>query len=42
MLTLDAKAMRTASDWFGFYEKFWTTKFDALDAVLKSNRKARK
>lgn len=42
VLSLDAKAMRTASDWFGFYEKFWTTKFDALDAVLKSNRKARK
>lgn len=42
MLSIEPKAVRAARDWFGFYEAFWTEKFDALDAVLKSNRKAKK
>ncbi len=30
-----------AHDWLGFYARFWTDQFDALDALLKAERGAR-
>jgi DNA-binding transcriptional ArsR family regulator len=33
---LAPSALAGAHDWLGFYERFWTTQFDALDALLKA------
>ncbi len=30
-----------AHDWLGFYRRFWTTQFDALDALLEAENAAR-
>ena len=33
---LEPTPLAAASDWFRFYEKFWTGKFEALDALFKA------
>jgi DNA-binding transcriptional ArsR family regulator len=37
---LAARPLAGAYDWLGFYEGFWTTQFDALDALLKAEAAA--
>lgn len=34
--TLDARALREASDWMEHYRQFWEESFDRLDAYLKT------
>lgn len=33
---LETRPLEGAHDWLGFYERFWTAQFDALDALLKT------
>jgi DNA-binding transcriptional ArsR family regulator len=43
--TLDAKALKQASDWIGDYRQFWEESFERLDEYLKeiqSNEKRQK
>lgn len=35
---LEAKPLAKISKWLTFYEKFWNTKFDALDAYLAEDK----
>jgi DNA-binding transcriptional ArsR family regulator len=37
---LAARPLAEAHDWLGFYERFWTGQFDALDALLKADADA--
>ena len=32
--SLNARAMKEAADWLGFYRKFWAGQFDALENYL--------
>jgi len=32
---LETRPLEGAHDWLGFYARFWTEQFDALDALLK-------
>jgi DNA-binding transcriptional ArsR family regulator len=32
---LDARRLQEAQHWLAFYERFWTERFDALDALLR-------
>jgi|SRR5580700_5930355 DNA-binding transcriptional ArsR family regulator len=32
-------ALESAHDWLGFYRRFWTAQFEALDAMLKAEGK---
>jgi DNA-binding transcriptional ArsR family regulator len=34
---LEANRLREASDWLGQWERFWTTRLDALEAELKKD-----
>lgn len=38
---LDAARLAAAQRWLNFYRRFWTERFDALDALLASRSKAR-
>lgn len=31
--------LKAAADWFGDYEKFWTDRLDALERVIRQNRR---
>jgi DNA-binding transcriptional ArsR family regulator len=33
---LRAAPLEDAHDWLGFYQRFWTAQFDALEALLKT------
>ena len=33
---LEPMPLEGAHDWLGFYRRFWTAQFDALDALLKA------
>lgn len=35
---LDAKPLTEVSQWLSFYDKFWNTKLDALDAYLAEDK----
>ena len=35
---LDARALASASEWLGFYRKFWNQSFDRLDKHLKKTQ----
>jgi DNA-binding transcriptional ArsR family regulator len=37
---LAADPLAGAHDWLGFYERFWTDQFDALDGLLKAEAAA--
>ncbi|WP_309122604.1 metalloregulator ArsR/SmtB family transcription factor [Paenibacillus sp.] len=32
---LDAESLASVYEWIGFYERFWTKQFDALERVLR-------
>jgi DNA-binding transcriptional ArsR family regulator len=34
---LDTAPLKAANEWLRFYERFWSEKLDALDAVLKAD-----
>lgn len=34
--SLQVQPLAAATDWLGFYQSWWTEKFDALDAALRS------
>ena len=34
---LETRPLEGAHDWLGFYERFWTQQFDALDALLRED-----
>jgi DNA-binding transcriptional ArsR family regulator len=36
MCRLNAGPLANAHDWLTFYEKFWTSRLDALEALLKA------
>jgi DNA-binding transcriptional ArsR family regulator len=36
---LDARPMHGGMEWIRFYEKFWNERLDALESILKSERK---
>ncbi len=40
--SLRAAPMKEASDWLGAYEKFWSGRFDALNAHLEKSKKNRR
>jgi DNA-binding transcriptional ArsR family regulator len=35
-LRLNPKPLASAHEWLGFYERFWTERLDALEALLKA------
>lgn len=37
VLRIDAQPLAAADRWLKFYEKFWTERFDTLQALLASN-----
>jgi DNA-binding transcriptional ArsR family regulator len=37
---LETRPLEGADDWLGFYRRFWSEQFDALDAVLKDQKPA--
>jgi DNA-binding transcriptional ArsR family regulator len=37
---LEAGPLATAQDWLGFYERFWTSRLDALDRLLRDEEEA--
>lgn len=37
---LDAQPLHGGMEWMRYYEKFWTTRLDALDAVLRAEDRA--
>lgn len=39
---LEAKRLAEAQEWIRFYERFWTERFDALEALLLEEDKASK
>jgi DNA-binding transcriptional ArsR family regulator len=38
---LEPTPLEGAHDWLGFYRRFWTAQFDALDALLKAEDTAK-
>ena len=40
MIHLKPEAMKSASEWLRFYERFWSTRLDALKTMLESEDKA--
>ena len=38
---LNASPLASAHDWLNFYEKFWTSRLDALEALLKAEDAAK-
>lgn len=36
---LEPGALASAHEWLGFYEQFWTSRLDSLDALLRSEPK---
>ena len=38
---LNAGPLASAHDWLNFYEKFWTSRFDVLEALLKAEDAAK-
>ena len=38
---LEPTPLEGAHDWLGFYQRFWTAQFDALEAQLKTEAEAR-
>ena len=38
---LEPTPLEDAHDWLGFYQRFWTAQFDALDAQLKAEDAAK-
>ena len=38
---LNAAPLASAHDWLNFYEKFWTSRLDALEALLKAEDAAK-
>lgn len=40
--SLSPKPLKEASEWLGFYEEFWNTSLDRLEAVLVSDLEAEK
>jgi DNA-binding transcriptional ArsR family regulator len=38
---LEPMPLAGAHDWLGFYQRFWTAQFDALDAVLEAENAAK-
>ena len=39
---LDARPLHAGAEWLRHYERFWTGKLDALEAILKAEDAARK
>jgi len=37
---LEARPLEDAHGWLGFYQRFWTEQFDALDAIIRSENAA--
>jgi DNA-binding transcriptional ArsR family regulator len=37
IVRLKPETLRTAQDWLSFYETFWTTRLDALEAFLQTS-----
>lgn len=40
--SLAPAALAGASDWFRFYEQFWTDRFDVLDAMFRAESDSNK
>jgi DNA-binding transcriptional ArsR family regulator len=38
---LRASPLEHAHDWLGFYQRFWTTQFDSLEALLRAEDNAK-
>jgi DNA-binding transcriptional ArsR family regulator len=38
---LEPTPLAGAHDWLGFYQRFWTAQFDALEAQLRAEREAK-
>jgi len=39
---LEPQPLADAHGWLGFYQRFWTEQFDALDAIIKAENAAKK
>lgn len=37
---LEPKPLAAAQKWLAFYQRYWTTRLDALETMLRSSRKA--
>jgi DNA-binding transcriptional ArsR family regulator len=40
MISLSPEALKTASQWLRFYERFWTARLDALKTLLEEREKS--
>jgi DNA-binding transcriptional ArsR family regulator len=38
---LEARPLADAHGWLGFYQRFWTQQFDALEAIIKAENAAK-
>ena len=39
IVSLKAETLRTAEQWISYYQKFWSTRLDALQELLEENNK---
>lgn len=39
MISLNPEALKTAGEWLRYYQKFWTSRLDALKALLEEPEK---
>ncbi len=39
MISLNPEALKTADQWLRFYQRFWTTRLDALKSLLEEKEK---
>jgi DNA-binding transcriptional ArsR family regulator len=39
MISLNPEALKTADQWLRFYQRFWTTRLDALKTLLETKDK---
>jgi DNA-binding transcriptional ArsR family regulator len=39
MITLNPEALKSADQWLGFYQQFWSTRLDTLKSILEEKEK---